>query len=63
MHNSKKRKITAWGYQYDNGEVALLYHDAGSWRGKKINTVQSEYYCPLKSCHGCQRKHRIYFGI
>lgn len=44
MHNSKKRKITAWGYQYDNGEVALLYHDAGSWRGKKINTVQSEYY-------------------
>lgn len=44
MHNSKKRKITAWGYQYGNGEVALLYHDAGSWRGKKINTVQSEYY-------------------
>jgi len=44
VHNSKKRKITAWGYQYDNGEVALLYHDAGSWRGKKINTVQSEYY-------------------
>lgn len=44
MNDGKKRKITAWEYQYDNGEVALLYHDAGIWRGKKINTVQSEYY-------------------
>lgn len=43
MNDGKKRKITAWEYQYDNGEVALLYHDAGIWRGKKINTVQSEY--------------------
>ena len=44
MNDGKKRKITAWEYQYDNGEVALLYHAAGIWRGKKINTVQSEYY-------------------
>ena len=44
MNDGKKRKITAWEYQYDNGEVALLYHDAGIWRGKKINTVQSKYY-------------------
>ena len=44
MNDGKKRKITAWEYQYDNGEVALLYHAAGIWRGKKINTVQSKYY-------------------
>lgn len=47
MNDGKKRKITAWEYQYDNGEVALLYHAAGIWRGKKINTVQSEYYPDL----------------
>ena len=41
MNDGKKRKITAWEYQYDNGEVALLYHDAGVWRGKKINTIRT----------------------
>ena len=44
MNNGKERKITVWGYKYDNGEIALLYHDTGIWRGKKINTVHVEYY-------------------
>ena len=44
MNNGKERKITVWGYKYDNGEIALLYHDTGTWRGKKINTVHVEYY-------------------
>ena len=44
MNNGKERKITVWGYKYDNGEIALLYHDVGIWRGKKINTVHGEYY-------------------
>lgn len=44
MNNGKERKITVWGYKYDNGEIALLYHDTGTWRGKKINTVHGEYY-------------------